>query len=727
MNIFYKLLLLIFIFPLAAKADCDFRTGDYILELSKANKIKEIQITIPNSRKYFKELKNYLLDGFRATKKKKHKAIFNVKYEFGKCIYTGKVWQNGDADDHIKEYIRSLNVKLDNGNVFNATKFKLLIPESRNGRNEILGTLILRELGLISPETFEIAVNVNGINSIMLFQEDSRKELLERNKRREGPIFEGDESLFWGYGKYNPGELENISLSRMINQNWFLKNRSAEIISLNAFFKLQNAYLKYSNGSATAGNIIFPNKKENDEFIDYYFLMTVMNGIHALRPHNRKYYFNSFDQYFEPIYYDGDFYLIGDNNFEKTLSPHVIWKVFYYGYKYKDLSKLSDSKFENKIINNFKERISNFQNDDEIWINSRLKSISNSANNLQNLINKTPKNKFISHDFNYDLYRRKYLKALKNHGFIQNNINKISYKKNKYFVNNDLEFDKLEMSKIISRNKVNKKRLVFIPNAYLFKNNINFRRINLPSTKLDLNVYYSDGIKIKVNKIKKEILISQDESNDWILFKDSKIGNWKIDFKGVKANKKMKLNSRFNVNGLTGCLNFYNSDFKNTSITSYDGQCEDAINIISSYGSFKNIEISNGYADALDIDFSNIHIRDINVKRSTNDCIDLSFGEYNIRGGFLEQCGDKGISIGEKSIVKINNININKSLIGISVKDYSTAEVNQAYIINSNICVESKKKKEEFGGSLINLDFINCDSEFIKDKNSTIRINNNDI
>ena len=33
----------------------------------------------------------------------------------------------------------------------------------------------------------------------MLFQEDARKELLERNKRREGPIFEGDESLIWSY------------------------------------------------------------------------------------------------------------------------------------------------------------------------------------------------------------------------------------------------------------------------------------------------------------------------------------------------------------------------------------------------------------------------------------------------------------------------------------------------------------------------------------------------
>ena len=31
----------------------------------------------------------------------------------------------------------------------------------------------------------------------MIFQEDSQKELLERNKRREGPIVEGDESLIW--------------------------------------------------------------------------------------------------------------------------------------------------------------------------------------------------------------------------------------------------------------------------------------------------------------------------------------------------------------------------------------------------------------------------------------------------------------------------------------------------------------------------------------------------
>ena len=30
-----------------------------------------------------------------------------------------------------------------------------------------------------------------------------------------------------------------------------------------------------------------------------------MDGWHALRPHNRKFYFNSITSKFEPIYYDG--------------------------------------------------------------------------------------------------------------------------------------------------------------------------------------------------------------------------------------------------------------------------------------------------------------------------------------------------------------------------------------------------------------------------------------
>ena len=81
MKSFYRIFFLSFIFPLGAYADCDFKTGEYISELNKPNKINEIFIKIPNSRKYSKDLLAYHLDGFRPNKKIKHKAIFNIKYD----------------------------------------------------------------------------------------------------------------------------------------------------------------------------------------------------------------------------------------------------------------------------------------------------------------------------------------------------------------------------------------------------------------------------------------------------------------------------------------------------------------------------------------------------------------------------------------------------------------------------------------------------------------------
>ena len=65
------------------------------------------------------------------------------------------------------------------------------------------------------------------IKGLMLFQEDTQKELLEKNKRTEGPIFEGDESLLWARNKFTK-EYEKILLARIVNQKWFLKNENSK-------------------------------------------------------------------------------------------------------------------------------------------------------------------------------------------------------------------------------------------------------------------------------------------------------------------------------------------------------------------------------------------------------------------------------------------------------------------------------------------------------------------
>ena len=114
-------------------------------------------------------------------------------------------------------------MKLNEGNITNAVNFKLLIPDTRNGLNEILASLILKRLEFISPETFEVKTSVNGVNASMIFQEKARKELIERNERREGPIFQGDEDLLWTFIDKSE-QLKKLSLSKLVNKNWFMKN-----------------------------------------------------------------------------------------------------------------------------------------------------------------------------------------------------------------------------------------------------------------------------------------------------------------------------------------------------------------------------------------------------------------------------------------------------------------------------------------------------------------------
>ena len=114
-----------------------------------------------------------------------------------------------------------------------------------------------------------------------------------------------------------------------------------------------------------------------------------------------------------------------------------------------------------------------------------------------------------------------------------------------------------------------------------------------------------------------------------------------------------KKNDKF-YKSMPGCVTFYNINFDNTSLKSNNPYCEDSINIIKSTGTLNMIEVTDSMSDGLDLDFSNLKIK-IYVKNSKNDCIDLSFGNYIINHIFSKKCNDKGISIGEKSNVKIKN------------------------------------------------------------------------
>ena len=178
---------------------------------------------------------------------------------------------------------------------------------------------------------------------------------------------------------------------------------------------------------------------------------------------------------------------------------------------------------------------------------------------------------------------------------------------------------------------------------------------------------------------------------------------------------------RFNKFGITGCLNFYDVNFDDISLTYKNGYCEDAVNIISSKGNIKKIIIENSISDGLDVDFSNVLFDNIEIYNSLNDCADFSFGNYYINKILVTKCGDKGISIGEKSEIEIAKSFVNESSIGISVKDFSQLNLGYLESAKTDICLEAKQKKQEFGGAIILFSENKCDSLNKNDFNSIIK------
>ena len=89
------------------------------------------------------------------------------------------------------------------------------------------------------------------------------------------------------------------------------------------------------------------------------------------------------------------------------------------------------------------------------------------------------------------------------------------------------------------------------------------------------------------------------------------------------------------------------------------------------------------------------------------DGIDLSGSNILIKNTSLSLIGDKAISIGEKSNVKVQNLNISNSRYGIANKDESKLQGNSIKILNStDYDILAFTKKELFMKETFHLYFI---------------------
>ena len=694
--------------------------------------------------------------------KKKFNSTIIVKYQNKLfCEIKARVRTHGDLKDHIiykdGKVFQSLDVDLKEGHINNITKFKLFLSKTRGvDEDEIFMTELLREFSFISPRTQLVKVNLNGIKNKMIFQEKSTKELLEFHKRREGPILEGDEKYMMkfsskvkNHGRVNWSEILRVSelgtkiqLAKVTNSKWAVKN---EIFKKNAFLaldKLNFAYLVYLNSFQDENNkysfldynldnkILSQGIKRNLHKLNVFNnLILAANGNHALYVHNRKFYWNSEENYFEPIYYDGEFNIKkSQKNLNFPLSEN-------YKDSLKELRLLILRLDIIKLQKNLKSKNLLYT---ENKIQSKLKNILLNIDELEKLFDQKDKDQI---KYNNESYQNKKLKKRFLDNFKKQNIEAkfIQYEVDKdvfKICNKDLSkcediinINLKDQRKLLeSELKLNKDNIEYL--KLIDDNSNKYRKINLNDENFsNVTFYYNKGIIYNYDVKNKTFEINQKNLSGRSFFLEGKINGVKIVYNGKFEYFNDKVEKRIDFNNLTGCLSFIKTNFVKTSISSFNATCEDGINIIKSSGVLEQITSNNSLYDAVDVDFSKLLIKEVKVKNALNDCLDFSFGDYDVSNSKLSLCGDKAISVGEKSHANFNSIELQNAKIGVASKDSSKVYIENSKISKVENCFASYRKKQEFDGGLIKVKFSNCET-FSKnlyfDKDSKIEIIKNE-
>jgi len=769
-----------------------------------------IEIRVDNNRKWqknnFKIHTNDFPDILRKFKKK-FKATIIVHYNQNfKCEFKAKIRQSGDHKDHIKfingKFTQSIDVDLKNGHINGITNFKLLIPNTKgssplekNYEDEVVVTEIFRALGFIAPRTSLINVKLNNYLSLMMFQEKPEKEMLEYHKRREGPIFEGDEEYHFTWYEENKKLFPSISkedekilvrklqilqggLAKQTNVNWAIKSQMHTNISEKALTKLNKIYVNFINqykyhffyniSMFNLDNDLLANNNK-DQILEWDIFQAISLSLsrgHGLAPHNRKFYWDPINDYFEPIYYDGavnlawnlphmdiPFSLITSEGIKsaKNRINQLNIDLLY------DKVRMQGSYYSKKLIQKqLNQIIRNLDRLDEIRISNKNKGYVEVG---------IPKNfDFTKKHLNLSSDEIKYYQKQKTHLIMDPKRNSLLTKKDwqnyytlhseivpnlrfvfkelkekNYFAclnkNNKLNCNEVslkpeELKKLLKgKLKINKNKYQYVGkyekyNTLNYKREKNYNKININESTF----YFEKDISFSFEKDNNKLIIYQKKPGAKAFFANGIIENLDIYFYGYS--KKMNsepTNYPFDIRGLTGCLSFINLELKGSKIHSSSSTCEDAINFINVSGQVSNIDVKNAYSDGLDVDFSNIYIDKIKISSAKNDCVDVSFGKYFFKELELLDCGDKALSIGEKSVLKLDKITIDNANIGIASKDSSITLAKIAKLRNLKTCLAAYNKKQEFSGGVIKIKDFECiiyDKKINFDFQSTISINN---
>lgn len=209
----------------------------------------------------------------------------------------------GDVVDHIEGDKWSLRVKVKgNDSVFGMQRFSLQNPEVSGVLNEWMLHKLYAYEGLIALRFKFVAVTINGKNKgIYALEESFSKELVENNKRREGPLLKFDESYL------HTGALANAGTAKSQADVFFSSRidsfRTKQVMSdstLRANFEAGRRLLEDLRAGKLPPAEVFDVKR----LATLYALTNLTSSDHALRWKNIRFYYNPITNTIEAIGYN---------------------------------------------------------------------------------------------------------------------------------------------------------------------------------------------------------------------------------------------------------------------------------------------------------------------------------------------------------------------------------------------------------------------------------------
>ena len=153
---------------------------------------------------------------------------------------------------------------------------------------------------------------------------------------------------------------------------------------------------------------------------------------------------------------------------------------------------------------------------------------------------------------------------------------------------------------------------------------------------------------------------------------------------------------------MTGAVNLYYADASLRNCRFDNLLTEDALNIIHSNFELHDSNFTNLYSDGFDGDFVKGTVTKCNFERVNGDGIDFSGSDVSIRSCNFLDIGDKAVSAGEKTFLKIDSISASSVGYGVVSKDQSEVSLSKSNIHNASIsAIAAYQKKAEFGPAKI--------------------------